>query len=188
MSTGGAAKSRSHRPAAVIAAIGAALALTACLPDPSSLTPSTVGPGIDGRVVRVVDGDTVDVQIDDGPQIRVRVLGIDTPETVKPDVPVQCWGPEASRWAHQILDDAQVRLTADLTADDVDKYGRSLRYITLPGGTDYSVLAAGEGMAREYPSHATPLTKSAEIIAAQSNARSGQVGLWGPPCNGKSEN
>ncbi|MDV6277701.1 thermonuclease family protein [Rhodococcus erythropolis] len=119
---------------------------------------------------------------------RVRVLGIDTPETVKPDAAVQCWGPEASQWAHHILDGAQVTLLTDPSADDVDKYGRSLRYITLTDGTDYSVLAATEGMAREYPSYTTPLAKSADIVAAQTNAQSRQVGLWGPPCNGKSEN
>lgn len=118
----------------------------------------------------------------------MRLLGIDTPETVKPNVPVQCWGPEASQWAHQTLDGAQVRLVTDPSADDVDKFGRSLRYITLADGTDYSVLAAGEGMAREYPSYTTPLSKSADIVAAQANAQARQVGLWGPPCDGKSEN
>ena len=119
-------------------------------------------------------------------QIRVRVLGIDTPETVKPDAPVQCWGPEASQCTHQMLDGAQVRLIMDPAADDIDKFGRSLRYITLADGTDYSVLAAREGMVREYPSYTTPLVKSADIVTAQTNAQSRQVGLWGPPCSGTS--
>ncbi|UJC82143.1 nuclease (plasmid) [Rhodococcus erythropolis] len=173
---------------ATAAAVGAALALAGCQPDMSGLAPPALEWGPLEQVVHVVDGDTADVQLVDGSQIRVRVLGIDTPETVKPDAPVQCWGPEASQWAHQILDGAQVRLAMDPAAGDVDKFGRSLRYITLADGTDYSVLAASEGMAREYPSYTTPLSKGADIVAAQTNAQSRQVGLWGPPCNGKSEN
>lgn len=105
---------------------------------------------------------------------------------MKPDAPVQCWGPEASQWAHQMLDGAQVRLIMDPVAGDVDKFGRSLRYITLADGTDYGVLAAREGMAREYPRYTKPLSKSADIVAAQTNAQSRQIGLWGPPCNGTS--
>lgn len=173
---------------ATATAVGAALALAGCQPDMSGLAPPALAWGPLEQVVHVVDGDTADVQLVDGSQIRVRVLGIDTPETVKPDAPVQCWGPEASQWAHQILDGAQVRLAMDPAAGDVDKFGRSLRYITLADGTDYSVLAASEGMAREYPSYTKSLSKSADIVAAQTNAQSRQVGLWGPPCNGKSEN
>lgn len=65
----------------------------------------------------------------------------------EPNVPMQCWGPETSQWAHQILDGAQVRLVPDPSAADVDKFGRSLRYVPLSDGTDHSVLAASEGMA-----------------------------------------
>ncbi|WP_404650497.1 thermonuclease family protein [Rhodococcus sp. 27YEA6] len=166
------------------AAVGAALALAGCQLDMSGLAPPALERGAPGQVVHVVDGDTADVKLADGSQIRVRVLGIDTPETVKPNAPVQCWGPEASQWAHQMLDGAQVRLIMDPAASDVDKFGRSLRYITLADGTDYGVLAASEGMAREYPSYTQPLSKSADIVAAQTDAQSRQLGLWGPPCNG----
>jgi len=170
----------------VVSAFGAALALAGCQLDMSGLAPPALERGAPGQVVHVVDGDTADVLLVDGSQIRVRVLGIDTPETVKPDAPVQCWGPEASQWAHQMLDGAQVRLIMDPAAGDVDKFGRSLRYITLADGADYGVLAASEGMAREYPSYTQPLSKSADIVAAQTDAQSRQVGLWGPPCNGSS--
>lgn len=180
---------RRRRVATVAAAAFiSALALAGCQLDMSGLAPPALERGAAGQVVHVVDGDTADVRLVDGSQFRVRVLGIDTPETVKPDAPVQCWGPEASQWAHQILDGGQVRLVMDPAAGDVDKFGRSLRYITLADGTDYSVLAATEGMAREYPSYTTPLSKRADIVAAQTNSQSRQVGLWGPPCNGKSEN
>ncbi|SLA27315.1 micrococcal nuclease-like nuclease [Mycobacteroides abscessus subsp. abscessus] len=76
-------------------------------------------------MVRVVDGDTADVRLDSGEDLRVRILGIDTPETVKSDAAVQCWGPEASAWAHTMLDDAAVTLTGDPRTGDVDRYGRS---------------------------------------------------------------
>lgn len=178
--------SRQRVGTAAAVAVGAALALAGCQLDMSGLAPPALEWGPLEQVVHVVDGDTADVKLVDGSQIRVRVLGIDTPETVKPDAPVQCWGPEASQWAHQILDGAQVRLAMDPAAGDVDKFGRSLRYITLADGTDYSVLAASEGMAREYPSYTNPLSKSADIVAAQVDAQSRQVGLWGPPCNGGS--
>ncbi|MDV6278686.1 hypothetical protein R3Q06_35530 [Rhodococcus erythropolis] len=79
-------------------------------------------------------------------------------------------------------------MITDPSADDVDQFGRSLRYITLADSADYSALSASEIMAREYPSYTTPLSKSADIVAAQDNAQARQVGLWGPPCNGKSEN
>ncbi|REK78309.1 nuclease [Rhodococcus erythropolis] len=138
-----------------------------------------------GQVVRVVDGDTADVRLDSGEDVRVRILGIDTPETVKPDAAVQCWGPEASAWAHTMLDDAAVTLTGDPRSDDVDRYGRSLRYLTLPDGTDYGVLAARSGMARAYVYGNTPIEKTAEIAGAQEDARSAGIGLWGPPCNGE---
>lgn len=138
-----------------------------------------------GQVVRVVDGDTADVRLDSGENVRVRILGIDTPETVKPDAAVQCWGPEASAWAHTMLDDAAVTLTGDPRSDDVDRYGRSLRYLTLPDGTDYGVRAARSGMARAYVYGNTPVEKNAEIAGAQEDARSEGIGLWGPPCNGE---
>ncbi|MET3959811.1 micrococcal nuclease [Rhodococcus sp. OAS809] len=168
------------------AALGAPLALAGCQLDMSGLAPPALERGASGQVVHVVDGDTADVRLVDGSQLRVRVLGIDTPETVKPDVAVQCWGPEASQWAHQMLDGAQVRLIMDPAAGDLDKFGRALRYVALADGTDYSVLAASEGMAREYPSYTKPLSRSADIATAQTNAQSRNVGLWGPPCNGNS--
>src|SRR3712207_6257579 len=89
-------------------------------------------------VQKGVDGDTVDLS--DGR--RVRVLGIDTPETVDPDKPVECWGPEATAFAEATLLGKAVTVTGDPTQDAVDGYGRTLAYLTLPTGEDYSTLAA----------------------------------------------
>jgi len=64
-------------------------------------------------VVRVVDGDTVDVQFGDGTTDRVRLIGIDTPEVVDPRKPVQCFGREASAHAHDLLDGQAVSIVLD---------------------------------------------------------------------------
>ena len=81
-------------------------------------------------VSRVVDGDTVEVKID-GDTDEVRYIGIDTPETVKPGSPVQCFGPEASSFNHRLLEGQSVRLVFDSELRDV--YGRLLAYVYRHG-------------------------------------------------------
>ena len=72
-------------------------------------------------VVKVVDGDTIDVQI--GEKIeRVRMIGVDTPETVDPRKTAQCFGKEASNKTKEMLGGKNVRLESDSTQDDRDKY------------------------------------------------------------------
>jgi micrococcal nuclease len=78
------------------------------------------------HVVRVVDGDTILVSIG-GRQERVRYIGVDTPETVKPRTPVQCFGKKASAFNHRLVDGQEVRLVSDVEARD--KYGRLLAYV-----------------------------------------------------------
>lgn len=139
-----------------------------------------------GVVDRVIDGDTLDVHLSTGGDpVRVRILGIDTPETVDPDAPVQCWGPEASTWAHQQLDGTTITLTSDPVADDTDRYGRLLRYVQLPDGSNYSVRAAETGMARAYIYQGQHFTEGANITAAQATAQTNGAGLWGAPCFGE---
>jgi micrococcal nuclease len=81
-------------------------------------------------VTRVVDGDTVEVQLD-GEEEDVRYIGVDTPETVKPDTPVQCFGPQASAFNHRLVEGEQVRLV--FGAERRDVYGRLLAYVYLDG-------------------------------------------------------
>lgn len=102
------------RPAAVmVAALFATLTLSACEED-----------GIDAVVTNVVDGDTIDVQYD-GQEQRVRLLNIDTPETVDPDVEPECLGPEATAFLESMLPTGtEVRLEAD--EEVTDRYGRYL--------------------------------------------------------------
>ena len=79
-------------------------------------------------VTRVVDGDTVEVQLG-GEEEDVRYIGVDTPETVKPNEPVQCFGPEASAFNHRLVERQRVRLVFGEERRDV--YGRLLAYVYL---------------------------------------------------------
>lgn len=79
-------------------------------------------------VTRVIDGDTIEVRLD-GRREDVRYIGIDTPETVKPDTPVQCFGLQASRFNHRLVEGRRVRLVFGVERRDV--YGRLLAYVYL---------------------------------------------------------
>ena len=80
------------------------------------------------KVARVIDGDTIEVRIGLRRE-EVRYIGVDTPETVKPGTPVQCFGPEASGFNHRQLEGRRVRLV--LGAERRDVYGRLLAYVYL---------------------------------------------------------
>lgn len=159
----------------------AAPSATPAVTTSSSPTPTQPAvPGQPAEVVRVVDGDTVDVVTAAGRELTVRVLGIDTPEVYGG---AECWGPEASAFAGQTLAGRTVGLVVDDTQDDVDRYGRSLRYLVLPDGSNYSVSAAEVGAARSYV-YDTPVSEHEAILAAEQRAQQAQAGLWGPPCFG----
>jgi micrococcal nuclease len=84
-----------------------------------------------GRAIRAVDGDTLEVRLDDGDVETVRVIGVDTPETVKPDTPVQCFGPQASAFEHAHTEGHRVRLMVGVEPRDF--YGRLLAYVWVLG-------------------------------------------------------
>jgi micrococcal nuclease len=88
----------------------------------------------DARVTRVIDGDTIEVRLG-GRREDVRLIGVDTPETVKPDAPVQCFGPHASDFTHRRLEGRRVRLV--FGAERRDVYGRLLAYLYLAQATSY---------------------------------------------------
>ncbi|HEY8082974.1 MAG TPA: thermonuclease family protein [Solirubrobacterales bacterium] len=79
-------------------------------------------------VVRVIDGDTIEVRIR-GRNEDIRLIGIDTPETKKPGTPIQCFGPRASRFTHNLLEGKRVRLVFGVERRDT--YGRLLAYVHL---------------------------------------------------------
>ena len=126
-------------------------------------------------VTNVADGDTVGLA--DGRKIRL--LGIDTPESVKPNAPVDCYGLEASAFAKRTLLGVAVVAQLDSTQGETDRYGRTLAYLALPDGRDYSVMAAEAGVARSYVYQNRPVRKAAEIAAAEQRAQAARLGLWG---------
>lgn len=95
-------------------------------------------------VTRVVDGDTVEVEID-GSRDDIRYIGIDTPESVKPDAPVECFGPQASAANHRLVEGKAVRLVFDAERRDV--YGRLLAYVYL-GRRQVNAILVRRGLAR----------------------------------------
>jgi micrococcal nuclease len=98
-------------------------------------------------VLKVVDGDTVDIVDDVRGRLRIRLLGIDTPETKKPGYAVGCWGPQASEFATQTLPGQRVAFVTDPTQGTFDRHGRTLAYLVKSDGWDYSVKAARAGAA-----------------------------------------
>lgn len=133
-------------------------------------------------VVRVVDGDTVDVKLDAEPnkQYRVRLLGVNTPETVDPRRPVQCFGKEASDFTKKTLNDKRIRLEADPQADERDKYDRLLRNIYLEDGTDFNALLIIDGYAQAYVSFPQNPQRKTELRRLESEAKAAGRGLWAP--------
>jgi micrococcal nuclease len=125
-------------------------------------------------VTRVVDGDTVEARID-GEVEDVRLIGVDTPETVKPGTPVQCFGPQASRFAHRLLEGRRVRLVFGV--ERRDPYGRLLAYAYLDGRFVNATLVR-RGLARTLTippnDRFAPRLGRLELGAA----RAGR-GLWG---------
>lgn len=95
-------------------------------------------------VTRVVDGDTIEVELD-GEAQDVRLIGVDTPETVKPDTPVQCFGERASHFTKRLLEGQRVRLVFGVERHDV--YGRLLAYVHL-GHRFVEAMLARRGLAR----------------------------------------
>lgn len=127
-------------------------------------------------VVHVVDGDTVDLRI--GPRTETaRLLGIDTPETVKPGAPVDCFGPEASARTKELLPEGTaVRITRDVEVRD--RFDRLLVYVVRAGDglfVNHSLVA--DGYARTL-SIAPNDAHRRELAAAAAEARSARRGLW----------
>ena len=135
------------------------------------------------NVVRVVDGDTIDVSVD-GEVERIRLIGINTPETVYPRKPVECFGVEASNKAKSLLSGKKVILENDNSQGERDKYGRLLRYVFLEDSTSFNLLMIKEGYAYEY-TYNLPYKYQSEFKKAQKEAETIKTGLWGNICDGK---
>lgn len=128
-------------------------------------------------VLRVIDGDTVDVEIG-GKKETLRLIGIDTPETVDPRKSIQCFGKEASTKARELLNDQKVRIEADSSQGERDKYGRLLRYIFIQNGTNFNEYMIKEGYAHEYTYQSNPYKYQQQFKNAEREARDNGKGLW----------
>jgi micrococcal nuclease len=128
-----------------------------------------------GEVVRVIDGDTIKVRIG-GRTETVRLIGVDTPETVDPRRLVQYFGSEASEFVNDMALGEDVSLEADPQCANRDKYRRLLRYVYLEDGTllNSEIITQGYGFA--YTKY--PFSKMREFRRLERRARKGERGLW----------
>jgi micrococcal nuclease len=127
---------------------------------------------MEATVKRVVDGDTFETAAGE----KVRMIGVDTPETVKPNHPVEHYGKEASAYTKQLLTGKEVLLRFDI--ETRDKYGRLLAYVYLPDGTfvNQQLIREGYGRVLTIP----PNVKHADLfLQAEREARERNRGLWG---------
>jgi micrococcal nuclease len=133
------------------------------------------------KVANVYDGDTFSIEIANKIQ-KVRMLGIDTPETVDPRKSVQCFGLEASKKTKELLEKHAVTLKTDPTQGVFDKYHRVLAYVYRDDGLFVNKYLLENGYAHEY-TYNIPYEKQREFKDFQSLAREGKIGLWGNICN-----
>lgn len=135
-----------------------------------------VGECLPATVDRVIDGDTVDVTTQAGEHRRVRVLGIDTPETVHPDRPVECLGPEASATTSTLLPaGARITLVSDAAADPQDTYGRYLAHILI-GDVNVGNELISQGLAS---TTTFPHSLAGKYADSQEIAQRNSAGIWG---------
>jgi micrococcal nuclease len=143
---------------------------------PVSPSPSGTSNGKpSATVTRVVDGDTAHVFLR-GRDVTVRFIGIDTPETVAPGQPIECYGPEASQFTTRQLTGRQIRLEFDV--DRIDPFGRTLAYLWMRDGSMFNETLVRRGFATvaTYP----PDTRYVDRFeASQRMAKTAGRGLWG---------
>lgn len=127
----------------------------------------------DYRVIRVVDGDTL---VLDGGR-RVRLQGIDTPETVRPDFPVEAWGTEATQFTEQFVEQAGGVLRLTFGAERLDRYGRHLAF-AWDGERLLNEELVRAGLAEARLDYRFSGTMKRRLAAAQAEAKSAGRGLW----------
>lgn len=141
---------------------------------PMQSTLGSVSPGL-YAVTEVNDGDTITVDMD-GKKERIRLIGVDTPETQDPRKPVQCFGKAATEFTRHLIGDQPVRLESDTLSSNRDRYNRLLRYVYTPDGKLIQAEIIKQGYGFAYTSF--PFTKSDEFKQYETNARQQELGLW----------
>lgn len=128
------------------------------------------------KVIKVVDGDTLNIDLD-GKTQTIRLIGLNTPETVDPRKPVECFGKEASSKSKELLTGKQVRIEKDASQGDFDKYNRLLAYVFLEDGTNFNKFMIEQGFGYEY-TYNLPYKYQKEFKLAQEQAKAQKKGLW----------
>lgn len=166
----------------------ALVVLVACSTAPARTAPAlTAAVGEyapNATLVKVVDGDTIDVDID-GIEERVRLIGIDTPETKKPDTPVECGGPQASAAMARLAlrgggpgaKGRDVVLVRDPSGDREDRFGRVLAYVDADG-VDLGERQVADGWATVYAFQGRRFQRRARYERAQDRAQAERRGSW----------
>ncbi len=152
-------------------------------PGKPSIEQSTETPLFPYAIVeKVTDGDTIKVktrEFVDTKQYTVRLIGINTPETVDPRREVECFGREASAFAKELLTGKKIRLEKDSTQTETDRYGRLLAYVYIDETNSFNKLMIEQGYAYEY-TYDKPYIFQSEFKAAEVEAQKAGRGLWAP--------
>ncbi|MEA2194503.1 MAG: micrococcal nuclease [Solirubrobacteraceae bacterium] len=150
-------------------------------PAPASSPPAQHVLTVEARIVSVVDGDTLKVRFADGVRTRVRLIGIDTPETKKPGVAVQCGGRDATARMKKLAlrhgKGRMVTITTDPTQQLTDRYGRLLSYVGA-AGDDFGRIMVSSGWATTYV-YAVAFERLAAYRRAESSAKAAGKGVHG---------
>lgn len=131
---------------------------------------------IPAHVVRVVDGDTIIVKLDNGQEERVRLLLVDTPESVHPNKPVQPFGPESSQLAKDMMPVGE-KVYLEMDVGERDRYGRLLAYVWV-GDKMFNELLLEKGLARVAYVFAPNTRHVDRFYEIQKKAQQQAIGIW----------
>jgi micrococcal nuclease len=164
------------RTTAVVVAFTALTSVAFTIRSPAAGAPQAqLPPEESGTVVRVIDGDTLDVDLAGGRE-RVRLLGVNTPERGSHERPAEYFARESTAYVRRVADHRRVVLRGDPGHENRDAYGRLLRYVYLPDGLCLNVELLRQGYARALTRY--PFTRSKEFRRYEREARDTRRGLW----------
>jgi micrococcal nuclease len=166
-------------PASPVPAASLGPAPAASLRPIANLIPIADG-GVEAVVTRVVDGDTIHANLA-GKDEKVRIIGLDSPETDKPETPVECFAREATAAAERLLPvGTRIRLQADPTQETRDRFGRLLAHVVLPNGRLFAEVMIEQGYATQFIYEGVPSVYADRLAAAENRAIAAEAGLWSP--------
>jgi micrococcal nuclease len=130
---------------------------------------------IENKVIKVIDGDTIEVVVNKKIE-KIRLIGLDTPETVDPRKELECFGIEASEELKNLVEGKIVKLDSDESQDNKDRYGRLLRYVILDD-KNINLYMIENGYGFEY-TFKSKYKYQKEFKEAERNAQKNNLGLW----------